>query len=118
MTKVDPNEIPEVTNKFLMRSDGSDRRRRSRSTDRKRRDRSDERNKNRAFGWSKQTQSKSRSGRTVKGRGVFVSFQSRYKNYLFLTLKIIFRATGLHLVPEVSLEMLHHLIGDKQRKEP
>lgn len=74
VTKVDPTEIPEVSNKFLMRNDGSDRRRRSRSTDRKGRDRSDERNRNRAFGWTKKPQPKSRSGRIVKGRGVFVSF--------------------------------------------
>lgn len=73
VTKVDLNEIPEVTNKFLMRSDGSDRKRRSRSVERRGRDRSDDKNKNKAFGWSKKTQSKSRSGRTVKGRGVFVS---------------------------------------------
>uniref|UniRef100_T1GA25 Uncharacterized protein n=1 Tax=Megaselia scalaris TaxID=36166 RepID=T1GA25_MEGSC len=71
VTKVDPTEIPEVSNKFLMRNDGSDRRRRSRSTDRKGRDRSDERNRNRAFGWTKKLQPKSRSGRIVKGRGVF-----------------------------------------------
>lgn len=78
VTKLDPSEIPEVTNKFLMRSDGSDRKRRSRSTDRKGRDRSAERNRNRAFGWSKKPQPKSRSGRTVKGRGVFVSFQTDF----------------------------------------
>lgn len=62
VTKIDPSEIPEVKNKFLMRSEipreGKE---------------SDSRNGNneRRFGWSKRSVPQSRSGRIIKGRGSF-----------------------------------------------
>ena len=69
VTKIDPKEIPEVTNKFLMRTekprenDDKDRR----SEDRNGSDNRRERN----FGWSKRYVPQSRSGRIIKGRGSF-----------------------------------------------
>lgn len=62
VTKIDPSEIPEVSNKFLMRGD---RRRENKDFDKN----DDQREK--GFGWSKKTVSQSRSGRIIKGRGNF-----------------------------------------------
>lgn len=56
LTKIDPSEIPEVSNKFLMR--GQDRKETDNGGDR-------------GFGWSKKTVPQSKSGRTIKGRGNF-----------------------------------------------
>lgn len=86
--------VLQVSNKFLMRAEKSrsrerdnrgggggdavgrrerDREReRERERDRDERDRGRDRNRN-AFGWSKKQVPTSRSGRIVKGRGVFVS---------------------------------------------
>lgn len=69
MTKIDPKEIPEVNNKFLMRSE------RPRDDDDKNRP-SEDRNgsdnrRERNFGWSKRYVPQSRSGRVIKGRGSF-----------------------------------------------
>ncbi|CAG9808376.1 unnamed protein product [Chironomus riparius] len=69
VTKIDPKEIPEVNNKFLMRSerprDDDDKNRRS--EDRNGSDNRREKN----FGWSKRYVPQSRSGRVIKGRGSF-----------------------------------------------
>lgn len=63
ITKIDPSEIPEVTNKFLMRSEET------KTSIRKNSDRNEgERN---YFGWSKRHVPQSRSGRIIKGRGSF-----------------------------------------------
>lgn len=59
VTKIDPAEIPEVTNKFLMRSEEV--------SDQK----SDKNSSERKFGWSKRQIPQSRSGRQIKGRGSF-----------------------------------------------
>lgn len=69
ITKIDPKEIPEVNNKFLMRGE------KSRDEDEKSR-RSEDRNgsdnrRERNFGWSKRHVPQSRSGRIIKGRGSF-----------------------------------------------
>lgn len=61
VTKIDPSEIPEVSNKFLMRGD----------RDRKDSDKNGDQQRDRGFGWSKKSVPLSRSGRTIKGRGVF-----------------------------------------------
>ena len=57
LTKIDPSEIPDVSNKFLMRGDRK------------------EENGNQAgekgFGWSKKNVPVSRSGRIIRGRGSF-----------------------------------------------
>ncbi|XP_029713719.1 peptidyl-prolyl cis-trans isomerase G [Aedes albopictus] len=80
VTKIDPNEIPEVSNKFLMRGDGRRRQVERNSDDeeeedddrgrgrRRERDRSREQ---RGFGWSKKRVPISKSGRAIKGRGNF-----------------------------------------------
>jgi len=86
LTKIDPDEIPEVTNKFLMRADSS------KDSDSKKKDASDrkharerrsskDRGRNgererktdfrNSFGWSKRRVPMSRSGRAIKGRGIF-----------------------------------------------
>ena len=59
VTKIDPSEIPEVTNKFLMRSEEI--------LDQK----TDKVGNERKFGWSKRQIPQSRSGRQIKGRGSF-----------------------------------------------
>lgn len=69
VTKIDPTEIPEVTNKFLMRTE------KPRDSDDKKR-RSEDRNgsesrREKSFGWSKRQVPQSRSGRIIKGRGNF-----------------------------------------------
>lgn len=78
ITKIDPDEIPDVSNKFLMRDDArksSDRDRDRRDKDGKGREGRSDNDKERSFGWSKNKVPNSRSGRTIKGRGVFVSSQ-------------------------------------------
>lgn len=59
VTKIDPKEIPEVSNKFLMR----DRETTNRFDDDDRKDR--------GFGWSKRTIPRNSSGKILKGRGNF-----------------------------------------------
>lgn len=63
VTKIDPEEIPEVSHKFLMRGDH---RRENKDIDK-----DDSQRKDRGFGWSKKTVPQSRSGRLIKGRGNF-----------------------------------------------
>ncbi|XP_059611175.1 peptidyl-prolyl cis-trans isomerase G [Phlebotomus argentipes] len=78
LTKIDPKEIPDVSNKFLMREvaakekDDGDKSEdddddEDDDKDRKRRNERGQRN----FGWSKKRVPLSRSGRAIKGRGVF-----------------------------------------------
>uniref|UniRef100_A0A182P6L9 peptidylprolyl isomerase n=1 Tax=Anopheles epiroticus TaxID=199890 RepID=A0A182P6L9_9DIPT len=72
VTKIDPDEIPEVSNKYLMRSDSSAKLAADGDGEeddgRKRENRSREQ---KGFGWSKKRVPLSRSGRTIKGRGHF-----------------------------------------------
>lgn len=63
VTKIDKDEIPEVSHNYLMRDSEKD----------SRRDKDRDRDKKR-FGWSKSKVPLSRSGRIIKGRGSFVSF--------------------------------------------
>lgn len=69
VTKIDPKEIPEVTNKFLMRGerpkDDDDKSRKSEDRN------GSENRRERNFGWSKRQVPQSRSGRIIKGRGNF-----------------------------------------------
>lgn len=65
VTKIDPSEIPEVTNRFLMRDQDVSRDRRNS------RDRNGGGGGERNFGWSKRSVPQSRSGRIIKGRGNF-----------------------------------------------
>lgn len=78
VTKIDPNEIPEVSNKYLMRGDG----RKHRNDDKSDEDEDDDRDRGRRrerdmsreqrnFGWSKKRVPISKSGRAIKGRGNF-----------------------------------------------
>lgn len=74
VTKIDPSEIPEVSNRFLMRAQPREDPERRSSRDRSSRDRDydrDDRGRERNFGWSKKSVPVSRSGRTIKGRGNF-----------------------------------------------
>lgn len=75
VTKIDPSEIPEVSNRFLMRAQPQEDRERRSSRDRSSRDRDydrdGDRGRERNFGWSKKSVPVSRSGRTIKGRGNF-----------------------------------------------
>lgn len=80
ITKIDPSEIPEVSNRFLMRAQPRVDRDRRGSRERSSRDRSSkdrdydrdgDRGRERNFGWSKKSVPVSRSGRTIKGRGNF-----------------------------------------------
>ncbi|XP_063704107.1 peptidyl-prolyl cis-trans isomerase G [Culicoides brevitarsis] len=64
VTKIDKDEIPEVSNKFLMRGE------RDEKDDKKRRDRGSQ-DRDRRFGWRKSHVPTSRSGRIIKGRGSF-----------------------------------------------
>lgn len=68
VTKIDPSEIPEVSNKFLLREE----RPRERKDDdgKNGHDRRDG-DRERRFGWSKKNLPQSRSGRVIKGRGNF-----------------------------------------------
>jgi peptidyl-prolyl isomerase G (cyclophilin G) len=59
VTKIDPKEIPEVSNKFLMRE--KDERENNRDDD----------NRDRRFGWSKRGIPQNSSGKICKGRGSF-----------------------------------------------
>ncbi|XP_052896501.1 peptidyl-prolyl cis-trans isomerase G [Anopheles moucheti] len=67
VTKIDPDEIPEVSNKYLMRNDAT-KRAIVPEDDRKRDNRGKEQ---RGFGWMKKNVPMSRSGRIIKGRGHF-----------------------------------------------
>lgn len=60
VTKIDPKEIPEVSNKFLMRDRESSNRYEQ-----------DDDKKDRGFGWSKKSIPRSSSGKILKGRGNF-----------------------------------------------
>lgn len=83
VTKINPEEIPEVSNKFLMRADSK------RDTANMAGDEGDDRKHHRGeqrsreqqkgFGWSKKRVPVSRSGRIIKGRGNFVSFTCNRK---------------------------------------
>ncbi|XP_050068616.1 peptidyl-prolyl cis-trans isomerase G [Anopheles maculipalpis] len=70
VTKIDPDEIPEVSNKYLMRSTDTATKRTGaqHDDDRKRDSRVKEQ---RGFGWQKKNVPLSRSGRIIKGRGHF-----------------------------------------------
>lgn len=77
VTKIDPNEIPEVSNKFLMRGDGRKRDEMAagddsdEGDDRGRKRERDRFREQRGFGWSKKYVPVSKSGRVIKGRGNF-----------------------------------------------
>ncbi|XP_055618481.1 peptidyl-prolyl cis-trans isomerase G [Toxorhynchites rutilus septentrionalis] len=77
VTKIDPSEIPEVSNKYLMRGDGRkghDDRRTDEEDDERDRGRKrgkDRPHEQRGFGWSKKRVPVSKSGRVIKGRGNF-----------------------------------------------
>lgn len=152
ITKIDPKDIPEVSNKFLMRGNGSgteaakdekegnvkdkdkdkDRDRRK-DKDKDRRDSGrkygkpttddkDERSNffffiSSSFGWSKRRVPLSRSGRAIKGRGVFVSrFFASSMNPPVKS--IICRDIALHHVQEVVRVVLRRRIGNKHKNEP
>lgn len=68
ITKIDPSEIPEVTNRFLMRSEKPREPRREGSEGKNGNERDQ---RERRFGWSKRSVPQSRSGRVIKGRGNF-----------------------------------------------
>lgn len=70
ITKIDPSEIPEVTNRFLMRSEKPREPRREGSESNKNGSDRDQQ-RERRFGWSKRSVPQSRSGRVIKGRGNF-----------------------------------------------
>ncbi|XP_058813867.1 peptidyl-prolyl cis-trans isomerase G [Topomyia yanbarensis] len=77
-TKIDPSEIPEVSNKYLMRGGGNKRRYDRDSEEdeeeddsRSRRRERDRGREQRGFGWSKKRVPVSKSGRVIKGRGNF-----------------------------------------------
>lgn len=71
LTKIDPSEIPEVTNRFLMRSE-KPRDEKAESSDKNGSKKEIERDhRERRFGWSKKNVPQSRSGRVIKGRGNF-----------------------------------------------
>ncbi|KFB52696.1 AGAP002952-PC-like protein [Anopheles sinensis] len=67
VTKIDPDEIPEVSNKYLMRA--ADNQRPGEDGERPKRDARAKEQK--GFGWSKKRVPLSRSGRIIKGRGNF-----------------------------------------------
>uniref|UniRef100_A0A1L8DUC3 peptidylprolyl isomerase n=1 Tax=Nyssomyia neivai TaxID=330878 RepID=A0A1L8DUC3_9DIPT len=75
LTKIDPKEIPDVSNKFLMRAASSSKN--DDRTDEDEDEKDDDKKKRhndrgqRNFGWSKKRVPLSRSGRAIKGRGVF-----------------------------------------------
>ncbi|TMW39953.1 hypothetical protein DOY81_014967, partial [Sarcophaga bullata] len=71
VTKIDPDEIPEVSHKFLMRDDRSKRSHEKDVTHDVTRDRQEKNDGRNSFGWSKKRVPTSRSGRIIKGRGVF-----------------------------------------------
>jgi peptidyl-prolyl isomerase G (cyclophilin G) len=58
VTKIDPSEIPDVSNRFLMRGDRKD-------------DNGNDKSGDRGFGWSKKSVPMSKSGRIIRGRGNF-----------------------------------------------
>ncbi|XP_053682340.1 peptidyl-prolyl cis-trans isomerase G [Sabethes cyaneus] len=79
ITKIDPNEIPEVSNRYLMRGGSVKQRQYDRSSDeeydenggRSRRREREKPREQRNFGWSKRRVPVSKSGRVIKGRGNF-----------------------------------------------
>ncbi|XP_058467788.1 peptidyl-prolyl cis-trans isomerase G isoform X2 [Malaya genurostris] len=71
VTKIDPNEIPEVSNKYLMRSGGNKQNDDRDSDDGSRVRRREKTREQRGFGWSKKRVPVSKSGRIIKGRGNF-----------------------------------------------
>jgi hypothetical protein len=80
VTKIDPKEIPEVSNKFLMRAENSSKEGPNNQTSFDRN--GDRREKN--FGWSKRHVPHSKSGRIIKGRGSFryrTPSKSRSRSY-------------------------------------
>ncbi|XP_055587171.1 peptidyl-prolyl cis-trans isomerase G isoform X2 [Uranotaenia lowii] len=79
VTKIDPSEIPEISNNFLMRGDGKKRPDRKSDSEGEQEDRGRNRKRDkdrggrdqRGFGWSKKRVPISKSGRAIKGRGNF-----------------------------------------------
>lgn len=74
VTKIDPDEIPEVSNKYLMRSDSNTAKPAGDGEEDDGRRRDNRPREQKGFGWSKKRVPLSRSGRTIKGRGHFVGF--------------------------------------------
>lgn len=80
VTKIDPDEIPDIpSNKFLMRSDSRKSVEKDERKNKERRDDYRDRDHGRKFmgGWNRRFDRrppKTKSGRIIKGRGVFVSF--------------------------------------------
>ncbi|XP_053680357.1 peptidyl-prolyl cis-trans isomerase G-like [Anopheles nili] len=109
ITKIDPDEIPEVSNKYLMRSD----KRVDQDDDRRRDQRSKDQTK--PFGWSKKRVPLSRSGRIIKGRGHFrYRTPSRSRSRSRSQTPIHWRAAQKRTIKMTDLEKLE---DEKRQRE-
>lgn len=77
-----------------------------------------------SFGWSKRKAPLSRSGRVIKGRGVFVSiinfhYQNKYikTNGINLCFHLCYSVIEHHHVLAADPKALHHHIGSKHKSE-
>uniref|UniRef100_A0A182VYL1 peptidylprolyl isomerase n=1 Tax=Anopheles minimus TaxID=112268 RepID=A0A182VYL1_9DIPT len=112
VTKIDPDEIPEVSNKYLMRSDAT-KRASVPEDDRKRDNRAKE--GQRGFGWMKKNVPLSRSGRVIKGRGHFrYRTPSRSRSRSRSQTPIHWRAAQKRTIKMTDLEKLE---DEKRQRE-
>uniref|UniRef100_A0A182M375 peptidylprolyl isomerase n=1 Tax=Anopheles culicifacies TaxID=139723 RepID=A0A182M375_9DIPT len=111
VTKIDPDEIPEVSNKYLMRSDTT-KRTNAQEDDRKRDNRAKEQ---KGFGWQKKNVPLSRSGRVIKGRGHFrYRTPSRSRSRSRSQTPIHWRAAQKRTIKMTDLEKLE---DEKRQRE-
>ncbi|XP_049285144.1 peptidyl-prolyl cis-trans isomerase G [Anopheles funestus] len=111
VTKIDPDEIPEVSNKYLMRNDAA-KRATVQEDDRKRDNRAKEQ---RGFGWMKKNVPTSRSGRIIKGRGHFrYRTPSRSRSRSRSQTPIHWRAAQKRTIKMTDLEKLE---DEKRQRE-
>ncbi|XP_058060103.1 peptidyl-prolyl cis-trans isomerase G isoform X1 [Anopheles bellator] len=114
VTKINPDEIPEVSNKYLMRGDG--RRPTGEDYGDRKRD-GDQRGARdqKGFGWSKKRVPLSRSGRIIKGRGNFrYRTPSRSRSRSRSQTPIHWRAAQKRTIKMTDLEKLEE---EKRQRE-
>uniref|UniRef100_A0A182JPW9 peptidylprolyl isomerase n=1 Tax=Anopheles christyi TaxID=43041 RepID=A0A182JPW9_9DIPT len=115
VTKIDPDEIPEVSNKYLMRSDSSTAKPAGDGEEDDNRKRDNRPREQKGFGWSKKRVPVSRSGRTIKGRGHFrYRTPSRSRSRSRSQTPIHWRAAQKRTIKMTDLEKLE---DEKRQRE-
>uniref|UniRef100_A0A8W7PVE3 PPIase cyclophilin-type domain-containing protein n=1 Tax=Anopheles coluzzii TaxID=1518534 RepID=A0A8W7PVE3_ANOCL len=115
VTKIDPDEIPEVSNKYLMRSDSNTAKPAGDGEEDDGRRRDNRPREQKGFGWSKKRVPLSRSGRTIKGRGHFrYRTPSRSRSRSRSQTPIHWRAAQKRTIKMTDLEKLEE---EKRQRE-